>query len=83
LQNASFRIIVLNNMSFTGIVENGKVVLPPEANLPSGTKVRVETVGPETDSLADSLQEFIGVFDDLPADLARNHDHYIHGAGRR
>jgi hypothetical protein len=82
LQNASFRIIVLNNMSFTGIVENGKVVLPPEANLPSGTKVRVETVEPETDSLADSLQEFIGVFDDLPADLARNHDHYIHGAGR-
>jgi hypothetical protein len=70
-------------MSFTGIVENGKVVLPPEANLPSGTKVRIETVETETDSLPDPLQKFIGVFDDLPSDLARNHDHYIHGAGRR
>ncbi len=70
-------------MSFTGLVEDGRVVLPPGTNLPSGTKVRVETVEPEIGSLADSLQEFIGVFDDLPADLARNHDHYIHGARRR
>jgi hypothetical protein len=70
-------------MSFTGIVENGKVVLPPEVHLPSGTKVRVETVEPEGNALSDPLQAFIGVFDDLPTDLAKNHDHYIHGAERR
>ena len=31
------------NMSLAA-VENGKVVLPPDVNLPSGTKVRVETL---------------------------------------
>ena len=31
-------------MTFTATVENGKVVLPPEVKLPSGTKVRVETL---------------------------------------
>jgi hypothetical protein len=29
-------------MSYTGTVEHGIVKLPPEANLPDGTKVRVE-----------------------------------------
>ncbi len=75
--------MVFQDMSFTGIVENGKVVLPPEADLPSGTKVRVETLDSEIEPLAKSLQEFIGVFNDLPSDLAKNHDHYIHGADRR
>jgi hypothetical protein len=70
-------------MSFTGIVEDGKVILPPGVKLPTGTKVRVETVEAESESPTDPLQQFIGVFDDLPADLARNHDHYIHGATRR
>jgi hypothetical protein len=75
--------MVFPDMSFTGIVENGKVVLPPEADLPSGAKVRVETLDSETEPLAQALQEFIGVFDDLPSDLARNHDHFIPGADRR
>ncbi len=83
LHRPSFRAMSRDSMSFTGIVENGKVVLPPGVNLPPGTKVRVETVEPQDSSLADSLQEFIGIFDDLPADLAQNHDHYIHGAERR
>src|SRR5687767_12984363 len=67
-------------MSYTGIVENGKVTLPPGAHLPDGTKVRVEAVDPASDSstLADSMKEFIGIFDDLPPDFAKNHDHYIH-----
>jgi len=75
--------MVFQDMSFTGIVENGKVVLPPEVDLPSGTKVRVETVDPEIEPLAKCLEEFIGVFNDLPSDFARNHDSYIHGADRR
>lgn len=70
-------------MSFTATIQDGKVVLPPGVELPSGTKVRVEVVEAEGASLADSLEEFIGVFDDLPSDLARNHDHYIHGAAKR
>jgi hypothetical protein len=71
-------------MSYTGIVENGKVTLPPEARLPDGTRVRIEPVeSPAPPTLADSLSEFIGVFDDLPTDFARNHDHYIHGTPRK
>jgi hypothetical protein len=72
-------------MSYTGIVENGKVTLPPEAQFPDGTKVRIEPVEPaaEAPTLADSLREFIGTFDDLPSDFARNHDHYIHGTPRK
>ena len=27
----------------------------------------------------DALAEFVGAFEGLPADLARNHDHYLHG----
>jgi len=72
-------------MSYTGTVENGKVSLPPGVQLPNGTKVRVETVETpaEGGTLADSLGEFIGVLGDLPADFAKNHDHYIHGAPKK
>ena len=71
-------------MSVIGVVEDGKVVLPPEVQLPSGTRVRVEPLpAEEQGSLADALRDYIGIFDDLPSDLARNHDHYIHGAPKR
>jgi hypothetical protein len=72
-------------MSYTGIVKNGKVTLPPGADLPDGTRVRVEPVESVTEPipLADSLREFIGVFDDLPSDFAKNHDHYVHGTRRK
>ncbi len=72
-------------MSVIGVVENGKVVLPSETKLPNGTRVRVEPLpaeGPEA-PLVDAFREYIGIFDDLPSDLARNHDHYIHGAPKR
>ena len=32
-------------MSYTGKVQNGVVVLPPEIKLPEGTEVKVETLG--------------------------------------
>ena len=72
-------------MSVIGIVENGKVVLPPGAQLPSGTRVRVEPLpsGEPGPSHAEVLKDYIGIFDDLPRDLARNHDHYIHGTPKK
>jgi len=42
-------------MRYTGKVSNGTVVLPPEANLPEGTKVRAEPVAPRT--LAECLKD--------------------------
>ena len=35
------------------------------------------------DSLARCLLKFAGVADDLPSDLARNLDHYVHGHPKR
>lgn len=73
-------------MSFIGTVtETGMIALPADAKLPAGTRVRVlpeteETSGP---TLAETFKEFIGVCDDLPSDLARNHDHYAHGAPKK
>ena len=72
-------------MTFTATVENGKVVLPPEVKLPSGTKVRVETLdGPLTAApIGAKLQALDGVASGLPTDLARNHDHYLPGKAKR
>jgi hypothetical protein len=72
-------------MSLTGHVLNGVVVLDNGPVLPDGT--RVEVVVPETTektlTLRDRLRRLAGTVDDLPSDMARNHDHYIHGAPKR
>ncbi|MGH9403930.1 MAG: hypothetical protein ACRD2P_17755 [Terriglobia bacterium] len=69
------------NMGYVGKVTKGTVVLPPEADLPEGTTVRVEPVA--TESLATRLKNVIGVVHDMPPDWAENHDHYIHGASKK
>jgi hypothetical protein len=68
-------------MSYTGKVQNGVVVLPPEAHLPEGTEVEVRfsEAAPNGSTFAERFKEFIGIADDLPPDLARNLDHYVHG----
>ncbi len=64
-------------MSLLGHVENGVVVLDGGMSLPEGTAVRVEPL-PRTDqpsSLQGQLVDWAGKGVDLPADLARRHDH--------
>jgi hypothetical protein len=72
-------------MSFEGHVQNGVIVLDDSAQLADGTRVQVivsdAPVGNTT--LGDRLLKLAGVVDDLPADMAGNHDHYIHGGPRR
>lgn len=68
-------------MGFVGKVTNGTVVLPPGANIPEGTPVRVEPIVPQT--LAERLKDLIGTVRDLPPDWAENHDHYLHGAPKK
>ncbi len=79
-------------MSYTGTIQNGVVVLPPEAQLPEGSQVRVEPLKrlgrkPRThrasSSLGKMLLQFAGKAQGLPADMARNHDHYLHGLPRK
>jgi hypothetical protein len=79
-------------MTYRGRVTNGVVVLAPGVRLREGMDVRVEPVG-EMESVAEGPQEahqlregllaFSGVIKEGPSDLARNHDHYLHGTARR
>lgn len=66
-------------MTFIGKISHGTVVLPPDANLPEGTRVRVEPLTATARKLTERYASLIGIADDLPADLARNLDHYVHG----
>jgi hypothetical protein len=68
-------------LSIVGKVKNGAVILPAGANLPDGTRVRIEPLPEKT--LAERMKEVIGSVKDLPADLAERHDRYIHGAGKK
>ena len=80
-------------MSYRGKVSNGMVVLDDPGALPEGTAVNVQAVGkgkhgrgklprPAPD-IWTKLLKLAGTAKGLPADLARNHDHYAHGAPKR
>lgn len=79
-------------MTVEGRVENGHIVLNQEITLPEGMKVRVEflsevegaqEVGQPRSSHYEHYQSFIGSINDLPADFAAQHDHYIHGTPKK
>jgi len=64
-------------MVIDGTVINGQIVVEPShVPLPEGAKVRVEVVGEPT---LEFLLKYAGKAVGLPADLAKNHDHYLHG----
>jgi len=73
-------------MNFEGVVTNGTIVLDNDAQLPEGTRVEVAVKAPpivdESSSLGFMLK-YAGIIDDWPSDMARNHDHYLHGAPKR
>jgi hypothetical protein len=68
-------------MTYIGTVSEGKVILPADACLPEGTSVQVSPlVQPaELQQLTAALLRLAHKSRDLPADLAQNHDHYLHG----
>ena len=76
-------------MSITGIVENNTIKLPPGVHLPDGTEVSIEPTTPPRDietsrqTFAERYAEFVGIWEDGPADLAAAHDHYASGAPRQ
>ncbi len=73
-------------MTLEGTVVNGAIILDQPHNLPEGARVEVvvkqRSLGGADSSLA-SLLELAGSIDDLPQDMAQNHDHYLHGAPKR
>jgi hypothetical protein len=78
-------------MTVEGHIENGHVVLEVPINLPDGTKVTVSVQpgcnetgsGEQYPSLYERMKPVIGKAKGLPADLAINHDHYLHGQPKR
>ncbi len=78
-------------MTLLGEVRNGKIELNQAVPLPEGTKVRLELAPVPTDQAVDEqgqtlgqkLMKYAGVIQDERTDLARNHDHYLHGAPKK
>jgi hypothetical protein len=75
-------------MTYRGVVRNGVVVLRKGSNLPDGTEVDIaplsEEEAPENGpTLAEQFADVIGIVTDLPPDMAKQHDHYLHGAPKR
>jgi len=73
-------------MVYRGHVKGGVVVFE-NGSPPEGAPVRVEVVRADdrrtptaAGSIWSRLRKYSGAVSGLPADLARNHDHYIHGA---
>src|SRR2546423_625934 len=75
-------------MTYRGEVKNGVVVIEGNPPLPEGAQVQVELV--VADELSDAEMEQMPTWDEvfqditgkaqgLPSDMARNHNHYIHG----
>lgn len=73
-------------MTYHGTVKDGRIELDSQANLPEGARVQVEleTKQAAGESWTDLARRYAGCAgDDLPADLAEQHDHYIHGTPKR
>ena len=76
-------------MSLEGRVQDGTVVFNQPLLLPEGTRVRVELLpaekvkGGNRQSLLERLGDVVGAIDDLPEDLASEHDHYLYGTPKR
>ena len=72
-------------MTYIGKVQNGVVVLPPDANLPEGAEVKVEplVLTEENDSLVAAFKRLAKPRPDWPADFVVNHGHYVNGEPKR
>jgi hypothetical protein len=73
-------------MAVPGTVTNGVVVLNEGRTVPEGTQVQV-LVPVDPDSAASPLGrvllKYAGRAQGLPADMAAQHDHYLHGTPKR
>ena len=71
-------------MQWMGTIRDGKVILDDGAQLPEGTRVEITVVEQEVKepTLAFMLK-LAGTVNDMPPDMAAEHDHYIHGTPKR
>ena len=71
--------VIWHGMSNTAGIEKGMIQLPGDVPWAPGTIVRIEPVEEQTPTLFETLKDFDGMARDMPADLAANLDHYVHG----
>ena len=69
---------------WSGTVKNGVVVLDNGSPPPEGARVEV-TLHSEAEKcgVGKRLLKHAGTVNDLPSDMADQHDHYIHGTPKR
>jgi len=72
-------------MSVTGIVTNGVIVLPPGVQFPDGTEVELTPLfsAKDAEEFTAELLRIASQTKNLPPDLAKNHDHYLHGLPKK
>lgn len=71
-------------MQYRGTVRGGVVVLDQGSALEEGAEVWVELrPAPGENGKPTLWQKYAGIIDDLPPDMAANHDHYIHGGPKK
>lgn len=74
-------------MEIEGTVQNGVIKVDSTEALPEGAKVRIQVeeraAQPNGEPTLAFLLKYAGTLNDLPADMAEQHDYYIHGTPKR
>jgi hypothetical protein len=72
-------------MTLNGTVKQGSIVSDDPLALPEGARVEIVVIPAEDKSqtLRDTLLKHAGCLTGLPADMAEQHDHFIHGTPKR
>lgn len=71
-------------MELEGVVHNGVIVPDDATALPEGTRVRITPVPLDKPKpFGERFAQFKGAVPGLPADLAKQHDHYRLGTPKR
>ena len=63
---------------FSGRVCNGVIVLEEGNSLPEGTPVKIAVQPIAAQTVGQRLLKFAGLIENLPPDLAENHDRHFH-----
>ena len=66
-------------MTLEGTVRNGVLVFDQSLGLAEGTRVQVVVADDLKEPSFATLLELAGTVDGLPPEMARNHNHYLHG----
>jgi hypothetical protein len=72
-------------MTYVGKVQNGVVVLPPDAHLPEGTEVTIELIEAvaDVDPFIAAARKVAKPRPNWPKDYALNHGHYVSGEPKK